>query len=640
MDVQRLPLKAVYELAWEYRNHAYTLSCQIGTESQLCQYYTLISMAIKVLRHLKEAYPLSIEQDARVTFDLVDLLVKETHNLDMAESYLSSLRERLLDHQVAGSTGSVMNLRMYCELLLLFRVPVERNSKFHYKTALRSCDQLLKHLMELKGTYELFNDWIQVFWYVSMSLNRKLGRHSIVKAHYNELSQVSKSNVQWHAFIVLSHVNYLLNNRLPVPLPEQKQLGSLQIQDMHPRWYAWKLLLELIIQIYEDRNITEKLVQFKSFFAECKESLDNTHDEHCIGVGKDLELSMSSSFLLNYKDMKNLLLLLQSVSYLVNCHDKKANFSIKFLAKVISATKKSLEASETSTHCSISEIDAKTSWYSEVLSFAQFYQIWQNIILISEAPSLVKQETSSKDRSELLIAVSFHMRHEGKELQICQQYEDLAKGSDVSDEIKLISLINSYLIRTTLVSRNIERQEQTRVCNALWEQILKCFNESDLRNNTTLDCTVSMIWILTHFEPFTSNPMPASESDKSFHLEKLKVYYSANKLSTLEGVPAGVESESSTGSKLDENLNLKKSLMMQVVLNYLGGRLFEQDLETICQISAKCYRLAKMLKLPVVFYVVGLWHLTNCTLAMKTKDATIMSAKLEALEKRLYEHEL
>ncbi|QLQ79565.1 hypothetical protein HG537_0C02120 [Torulaspora globosa] len=632
MDVQKLPLPAVYKLAREYRNHAHAVSKRIRTEPQLNQYYTLISMAIRVLQYVKQAYPLSIEQDARVTFDLVDLLLKETYDVDLAESYLCSLRERLLNHQICGSRSSVMNLKMHCELLLLCRVPIERNTKFHYKAALRSCEQLLKYLIELRDTDDSFQDWIQVFRYVGMSLNRKLGKHSIVRSQYAELSEVADNHVQWQGFVTLTHINYLLNNRLPVPLPDRQRLESIRVQDVHPRWYAWKLLLQLIIQIYEDRNITEKLMQFKAFFEEHKTSLDNTSDDCKVEVGKGLTLSLNSSFLLTYKDMKNLLLLLQSVSYLVNCHDKKANFSIKFLAKVISSTKKSLETPDIPNICSINDFDLKISWYAKVLSFSHFYQVWQNMLLLTETPSLLNQNISKTRHSELLIALSSHLNHED-ELLVCQQYEELTTSSDTSNEMKLIALINSYLIRTTLVSRNVERQEQTKLCNILWEQIVKCWTDSDLRNSTTLNCTLTMVWIMSHFEPFTSNPMPAAESDKSQQLEKLRQYYLANKLSLGDEVPSNIQP---AGDNVEESFTLKKGLMMQILLNYLGGRLFEQDLETICQISAKCYRLAKLQNFPIVLYVVGLWHLTNCTMAMKTKEATIMSAKLEALEKRLH----
>lgn len=638
MDAPRLPLKKVYELSQEYRNQAYAVSSRVGNESQLGQYYTLISMAIKALKYIKAVYPLSIEQDTRATFELVDLLLKETHNVDTAESYLSSLRERLLNHQESGPTRSLMNFRMHCELMLLYRVPMVRGSKFHYKVALRSCDQLLKHLEELKSTYETFEDWIQVFQYVSMSLKREVRKHTLVKTEYAEICQTSKDNVLWQAFVTLSHVNYLLNNRLPIPWQARQQLQKIQLGDVYPRWYAWKLLLELMIQIHEDKNITEKLKEFQSFFGDCKEALGDNREEYIVQVGKDLKLSLSSSSLLSYKDMKTLLLLLQSVSYLVNCHDKKANFSIKFLAKVLSTAKKSVEVVQASDGSSINEIELNISWYGKILSFAKYYQIWQSILLVAELPSIETRHALDKDRTNLLTVLSAHLSHKGDQLNICNQYEDSAKTRNCSNEMILITLMNSFLIRATLISQNIDRQGQTEQCNILWDRITKSFNDSDLRDNATLDCTLTMIWIMSHFEPFTSNPMPAAEVEKSHHIDKLRLYYSANKLS-----PSGegeVTEAPENSKKSGENLSLKRSLMMQILLNYLGGRLFEQDLETICQISAACYRLAKIQKMDIISYIVGMWHLTNCTLAMKTKEVTIMSAKLEALGERLYDNEL
>ena len=628
MDLQRLPVEVVYQLSQEYREQAYAVSAKVKNEEQLKQYCTLISMAIKCLRYIKRVFPLSIEQDLQVTLELVDLLLQETHNLDLAESFVSSLRERLLIHNSSSSTGSLVNERMQCELLLLCRIPLIRGSKFDFKAALRSCDHLVQHLSQLKDTLESYEEWKRVFQYVSMLLSQRLGKHLIVRAKYDDLWQNPELPLQWQAFITLSYTNYLLDNRFPIPLPVSQRLGSISFSDVRPKWYAWKLMLQLTILVYQDKNITEKLNEFKCFFAQSKDALTDSSDDSIVQVGSRLCLSLDSPFMLNYQDLKNMLLLFQSVSFLVNCYDKKASFSVMFLPKVVKTTTKLIDTMKQRNGVSLNEISAKLHWYEQILSLTRFYQVWQDMLL--EPHSL---HTSSDG---LLHVMSQQAEYRKDPASICDEYQVIKDASDSTNETKLLSLLNTYLIRASLVSEGVERQKHATLCNIIWDQITKRLADTDLRDNATWDCALTMTWIMTHFEPFSSNPIPATDDERNHHIEKLRLYYNANKLR----LSNEVEDEPQSKGSVDEVLKLKKSLMLQILLNYLGGRMLEQDLETICQISAACCRLAKIRKLPVIQYVTGLWHLANCTLAMKTKEVTITRAKLESLVKKICIREL
>lgn len=626
MDLQRLPVDVVYQLSREYREQAYAVSARVKNEEQLKEYYTLVSMAIKCLGYIKRSYPLSIDQDWQVTLELVELLLQETQNLDLAESFVSSLRERLLNHDLTSSNDWLVDARMQCELLLLCRIPLQRDSKFHYRAALRSCDRLVQHFTQLEDTLESYGEWKRVFQYVSMLLDQKLGKHIIVRTKYDELLQDSKVPGQWVAFVTLSYTNYLLDNRLPIPLPVAQRLMALECEEVPVKWFAWKLMLELTILVYQDKNVTHKLEEFKSFFAQHKAALGDSQEDCVVQVGHRLSISLEAPSMLNYQDMKNMLLLFQSVSFLVNCYDKKAGFSVAFLPKVVKTTTKLIESLRQQKGLSLSCIDSKLKWYEHVLSFAQLYLAWQTMLL--ETQCLEPENTLFPG---LLQAMSKHIENKDSPLALCARYKSVKELADSPSEIKLLCLFNTYMINAALVSESVERQEHAGQCNAIWDQIAKLRGETDLRDNAMWDCATVIAWIMTHFEPFTSNPMPATDAERNHYVEKLRLYYDANKLR----LNSDAEEGSSPLVSVDESFKLKKSLTLQILLNYLGGRMLEQDLEIICQISAACCRLAKIRKIPVIQYVTSLWHLMNCTLAMKTKEVTITRAKLESIVKKI-----
>lgn len=621
MGYTRLPIEVVYQLFHEYREQAYLHAHEVRNEQDLKEYYRLIAMAIKCLEYAKEQFALSMDEDYQITMELIDILVKETHNLDLAEQYLSSLKERLKNHQDAASTGTLFRQRMHCEFLSLYVMPLRRDLKFHFKIASRNCDALLQYFDNV-GTASV-NAWRQVFEYVKVCLNVKLGKRSKARSDFLKLDNANVGE-QWGAFITLSHVSFLLSRRYTISPETCKKLDYIDVNQVGPQLYSWKMVLQLYIQVFEDKNITDNLNRFKQFFAEYKGfMLDN--DGICdVNVDEELTLRLSLVSVFRYRDLKNVLLLLQSVSFLVNCHDKKANFSTKFLPKVQGTVIKLIESNKQNGGKSLSSYDNDRSLYEHILSCVDFYQKWESFILSSEIKPL-NRDSAAGNVIELLYSPLLEAMKQqvAGSNEAVNSYGTIIHSKQVN-EVKIIAMVNSFIIRASRMSKNIQREENMAHCNSLWAEINHLLRESDLWKNQMWGCTMTILWLLSHLEPFTSSPMPSTDEERSKFLALLKNYYMVNKV---------IKEDNQEPS--NSNLKIKKSVLLQILLNYLGGRLLEQDLATICQVSGLCFKLSRQLNSIYLQYVIGIWHLLNSTVAMNSKEVTIVRSKLEAIVRHL-----
>ncbi|AQZ13607.1 SCC4 (YER147C) [Zygosaccharomyces parabailii] len=627
MSTSKLSPDVIYHLAHEYENQAYTNACHVASEAELKQYYTLIMMAIKALEYIKGHYALSMEQDFQVTVELAILLMKETHNLDLAESYLSSLRERLKNHRVTAATELLFKESMHCEFLSLYELPLRRNSKFHYQIALKNCDKLLQSFGDVidaaKGNYEV---WRSVFAFVHVNLNAKLGKRSRAIAGFEILTSEISGSSQWQAFVTLCHVSYLLSYRKTIPLSISENLQGITIDIAGPKLYCWTMVLQLFIQVFEDKNITSNLNQFKHFFSQHKTSLLDDDGSCTIELGQGINLMVSLPHIFRYRDLKNVLLLLQSVSFLVNCHDKKANFSTRFLPKVCSATRKLIESSSDLCHWSLSDHDDELGSYYHILDCAEFYQNWETFLLTQRLKPL---EKNNNRISKLYSALVEAMGQQAKGNVTTENYDKIIK-SKVVNEVKLIALVNCFVLKASEVSKGIGREDNMAYCNSLWTQMENILRETDLWKNQMWGCTMTLLWLVSHLEPFTSNPMPSTDEEKSQYLGLLRNYYNVNKI---------VKDETKDSAYDNGALKLKRSILLQILLNYLGGRLLEQDLTIICQVSGICFRLARQQNSLNLQYVIGIWHLLNSTVAMNNKEVTIMRSKLSGIVKDILNKE-
>lgn len=620
MSLNRLPVDVVYHLSHEYRQQAYLHAHNVRNEQLLKQYYALISMAIKCLEYAKEQYALSMDQDYQITIELVEILVKETYNLDLAEQYMSSLKERLKNHQVVASTETLLMQRMHCEFLSLYEMPLRRNSKFHFKIASRNCNALLQYFDNVGDEYQT---WKQVFEYVNVCLAVKLGKRSKARADLLKLDNQNISG-QWGTFITLSHVSFLLSRRYTIPPEIYRKLDSIDVTVVGPRMYSWKMVLQLYIQVFEDKNITNNLNHFKQFFVEYKGFLSSSDGVCDVRISETISLKLYSLCLFQYRDLKNVLLLLQSVSFLVNCHDKKANFSTKFLPKVQSTTINLIESNNKSGGKSLNSYDDDRNLYEHILSCVDFYQKWESFLLSSEVRPLnrnVKNNIGSL-YSPLLEAMRLQLAGDNNSVGA---YERIINSKQVN-EVRILAMVNSFIIRASKMSRNIQREENMSHCNSLWIEMNHILRESDLWKNQMWGCTMTMLWLLSHLEPFTSSPMPSTDEEKSKFLSLLRNYYMVNKV---------VKDDTQEQNVENTNLKIKKSILLQILLNYLGGRLLEQDLATICKVSGLCFKLSKQQNSIYLQYVMGIWHLLNSTVAMNSKEVTIMRSKLESIVRDL-----
>ena len=720
-------LQQWYSLALEYIEVAHENSKLVEDSKQIEQYYQIIDLAIHILINLKDSgrWPLTLRQDLCITMRLVNLLVEETLNIDMAENYLSSLLERLQNQPMDLSVWNYQNLIQYW---LLYEIPVRRNTNFHLRIALHNYQDLISDQFDHQNEERIFDIaylnnlntnpnsityysklWSSIFEYVACQLYCKLHKYKSAQRKLESLIQDTDLKVihpQWYAFLFIKYITFLLDQRLSVPeniwfqLINDKLFSDCSI--IGPILYSWRLLLQLCIMVNRDLNITHILNEFKVFFQDYKEQLSGDDNLEItifkIPLNDDNEdsdqkftLKFRFDSFLTYKDIKLVLLLLQSVSYLVNCYDRNAQFSIKFLPKVENSLKQILQNkihSNSSNQLkgleSINKLDVDLQWYHDLLEYCKFYQIWEKMLLnSSDLQSSIFQLSSrnddsfSKDNLLSIKSISLHpfykdvietikrqMKipftvsdgdgdHNSQINEILTGYDKVIKNRSVSIEIKLMSLLNSYILAVwkvangshSTLSGDKSRQSYITQANELWKQIDTIYQDAgednnnnnnnnndnciDIKKNLNWDCTIVIIWIISHFESFTWNPLPSNDKERSYYLERLKKYYINNKI-------INHSNDDINDTNIQSRYILKKSMLLRLLINYLGGKLFETDLEILCQISLKCFKFAKQDKhLINIRYIIGLWHLMNCTIAMKPKEVAYTTAKLNQLVQQM-----
>lgn len=670
-----------YALAVEYETVAHESLGSLTTPEQVEQYYQLIDMAIQTLIRLKGngQWSLTLKQDLTITMRLVKLLLNETLNTDLAENYLSSYLERLQNHPLDLAVWSQQNLIQYW---LIYEIPIRRRDRFHLKIGIRNYQDLIQNLQDSNMDPYFQNFWITIFEYVASQLYIKLQKYKLAQTKLESLirnDELKSTHPQWYVFIYINYLNLLLEQKLYV----SDEIFQILVEDplfsdcsvMGPVLYSWKLLLQLTMTINKDLNITSILNEFKQFFEANKEQLsaiDERKNIFHIPLDDDINLSMNINSFLSYKDIKLLLLLLQSVSYLVNCYDKNVQFSVKFLPKVGASLRQIINDKTPSTlYPSLLMKDEILQWYKDFLKYCKFYSIWEKLLLNGGSQIDSSMVESIGDDSSMLplraiksvplnpfykdlvevtrkqLNIPFVIGDgdrdddddcEGNTVDKClTDYKQIitSKSSSSSVELKLISLLNSYLLIVSKFDHRSQtiptsdRQSQVVEANEVWKQLDAIYGTNRqtlaISNNPVWECTIVIVWIITHFEPLTWNPLPANDDERNYYLDKLRVYYTNNKI---------VNNEDTW--PVDAKYTLKRALLLRILINYLGGKLLETDLETLCQISLKCFKFAKQDKhLINIRYIIGLWHLMNCTVAMKPKEVAYTTAKLEQLVQQM-----
>lgn len=585
----------IYQISKQYINTAHEIVSEIKTEHDLRQYYTLINQAIRCLRYLKDGrFQLSVEQDFQVTTDLAELLIDETYRFDIAEEYLSALKERL-------RTTTWMNEQMFVEYLLLYKIPAAKNDSVHTKIAERNLTKLINSLDTPL--------WRVLFQYLLLEIESR-NDHKI--KDYRAILFIIQKHKDFHYVVMCSLVNYCLNTGSNIP--EDIWSAFIQITSENPKLQLWKLILELLVLIYQDINITDKLEEFKLFFENHKSELDKPVMPIKLFDNVSLQLHLPT---FNYKDSKNLLLFFQSVSYLPNCYDKRTNFSTRFLPKVTKTTKALAESLKCK--CALSKFDSVHRFYNNLLSLVDFYQACESIILYGNASS-----NHIKFPYKTLVG-AWNSQLKGDVDSAASLFEMLATQDHLGIEFKMIALLHLYSINLAAISEkgqdpSIFSQLSDKL-NGIMKKLEDLMSISIYGQSDVWRCTTLLLISMGVFEPFNGHPLTQNQDPQI--LKELEVYFRSNSFVSLES------------SEEHESKKIKKSLLLHLWLNYVAGSTIVSDLEKKCVISSTCFNLAKQQHLPHLRYILGIWNLINGTIAMKNKEVAITKAKLEQLVKEL-----
>ncbi|AGO13991.1 AaceriAGR133Cp [[Ashbya] aceris (nom. inval.)] len=598
----------VYRLSQQYLAAARELAADVRSEKQLQQYYTLVRQCVHGLRYVKDGFQLTVEEDIQVTLELARVLLEETHEVELAEQYLGSLRTRL-------RTTALTDARHAVEFQLLYDVPLAKEDRAELR-------QVVRHTAGLLDELEESDAWGWLFRYcriVGLEAGGARGSGAVLQEYQKLLQLVSTGPAGLHAFVLCSCVAFMLDRLVNLDRAMLTQLRALRSDTAVPlQLQMWSLLLDLLVAIHWDENIMDLLTDFKDFFSMHKDALKDCSDTVVLSVKKGVNVRLFVP-LFNYHDCKNMLLLFQSVSYLTTCYSKSSNFSTKFLPKVL---KTSLELKETfQKRTTLVYVHSIRNIYDKIVDLCRFYQTWESLILSERVEEGIPRLQYS-DYNILLDSMSLQQAQQADLVHVSSLYGSLVKSKD--PELKLIGMAHLYTLYVAELSQCSEGPEAiselTQKTTEAWQQLQQSYLNSSLVENNVWKCSIAILWAISRFEPFSGYPIPTSSNDQqALYMQHLNEFFKENALvATPENVPA-------------KDFKLKKSLLLHFLLNYLGGTMLVSDVQKRCELSSSCFQMGKQQYMPGMRYVAGIWHLMNSTVAMKTKEVAITRAKLEGL---------
>ncbi|CCH61893.1 hypothetical protein TBLA_0F03560 [Henningerozyma blattae CBS 6284] len=630
---KKLSNETLYYLANQYIDQAYKNSFKIQNESQLIQYYKLIQLSIELCSKLAASRSnFNIHKKNFILFKIVLLLLDNSINYKLIDSQLSTLINQLdlqkKNHYLQN------NLHFNCIFVKLWNLPLWKGDPKQYNIALDDTltyksylTTILHHSSHDFGINLQFSiiSFIHLFWLIKLNKNKSLidstFKHLL---SFNNSLPTNHSNFVWinyNSFISLVYLNYILQNNLIIPRVLQSNITSIQASPMSKNLKAWHLIIDLLFLIKRDSNITLKLNEIKSFFDSNSLNLSSlylnftTNDDNKLQISlNDIVLKIDLFSIFNYRNLTNILLFLQSISYLINSTEKNSNFALIYLPKIkknILSIQLNLKSSK---NVPLAFHDANQNWYSKFLNLIDFYSLWYDLIL-NNFTSL----PLAKDNDPYFKLISTHLDSTNDNtLQLYQHIIDSPSISNSNSHLKLFALFNSYLILSSRLSQTNSSDDTHSIINKLnntWSNLNSIFlsNSSNLfTKNNNYFVTFIILWISSHLQPFNSNPLPSTDKEKEFFISNLEKFYQQNSFySTL------TDSTSSSTSQF----HLKKSLHLQILLNYIGTRLFEHDLTKISKISKTCFHYSMKFNFHYKFiYILGLWHLINSTSQLNERE--------------------
>ncbi|KAL6941313.1 hypothetical protein ACO0RG_002441 [Hanseniaspora osmophila] len=611
----------IYQLSQEYYHHAKKVFHMIKTEEQLQQYYTLIQQCLRCLMCLKTKplmlQEMTLQQELLVTLQLSEMLIEHTvDNRNVAVLYLENFKIKLLNLRYNVEDLMIVEFTLICVLPLS-----GQKSEHALQLALKNCNRLLKKLAanmaeETQGNAVL-EKWLLIFKFARIQLSLAVSTdkslpsvktslktsqvHMFVRMYQDLLSEIPTGQYAlFRDYLTLSLVSLKLEHNYDAHVLQK--IPSLITKDS-PFLNAWWQLLDVCRMIKLDENIYDKLNEFVELFKTYKKMLNSMYKfDFLSDICSFLQIDCCIFTLFH---LKKILLLMQSVSFLLNHHDPTNNHSLRFLPKLLEYPLEPLDDAAVTTptilkmNCALGE---------KIIHLTEYYHAWQSKFLEMSKP--VKQMTTCDAISsymDILDETDIHNR--------IHLFVTFIQRSDVNSELKIFSSINLYLLFCAIQDFEVLQPLENAIEN-------HCL----VQENNLIQCLWTLVWNMTHFKPFMDLPVLCHDNDfKNAKLAKLQKFLQVNVLRE-----AYTEEES-------KKFKIKKSQLIFVLLEYVAGKVLVNETEKQNELSTSCFKLATHCKNinRELCYVIGLWCFNNSILLSDQKQELKMKMKLKKLVKEL-----
>ncbi|KAH3901843.1 uncharacterized protein SCODWIG_03109 [Saccharomycodes ludwigii] len=671
---QKYQPNVIYQLAKEYENHAIKSFHRIKTEYQLRQYYTLLSNAIKCYQYLKNGFQLSPKQDCQITIELCSLIITYCQddyttsisfnkheyddkkcmdtNIDLVRRYLDSCKMKLVSLNNADYFENIMNL----ELMLNFIIPVNIGSTNDIKTSINNCKRVQRNLqnesdniikMNVPRTSNyiiLVTKWKLIFEMAEIELKATgtpIALDSSLLYDYKKiLSHCNDLNLQqtlFYQYLLLSFINFCLEEHIDyVSIKDIYQLFK-DYEFTCVEFNMWKSILTILYKISNDQNISENLEQFKFDLNKNKQYLIT-----CSKITLDLFPLEINTIIFQYTNLKILISLFQSVSYLVNCHDKSSNFSTKLLPKCVKFFAlddfKKMEKMNNAFR-NVSSLSVYQKLQNKMLELVEFYMGWESLL------STIAEDTITSDKDVIdsddtiykkVLKVSKLQLSSKKYSNIAtiliENYTHILQDIDCTNndvttkvkyyDLKLYCLFNLYMLHCNCNNLDI-------AANQIEPEILKIM--PSFESNNLIRCTWILIWIITHFKPFIEVPLVSIINDTDIKQRIITELENFIKVNVVKSSSPPID------PIIIKKYKLKKSELLFFLMEIVGSFIVFHKTEDKEQYLQQAFQLGKHSKTinDHLLYVCGLACLNNSILLYDKKKILIMKNKLKRIVEKL-----
>lgn len=663
MDYSKLSQDVLYSIANEYLDAAYKFSNKIIDDIDLIQYFKLINLSLKIFHHLSLNDIHNNNKDTKLfnkflfNLNFLKIIINENliinnnnngNNFNLIETNLSDLINNI--NLSTDNNPFINNILFNSQFIKFFTLPLKRDNNYYSNLIIIDLNNFISYLQQILNENTTNNTnviyklsifkFIEIFWFIKLKKNKKI----IINKFNNLLSFNSKYNItnnDWNSIVILYYYNFLLNNNfLPSNHIDINLLNSIDNNLL----IIWKLLLDLITTIKLNSNINNIIKKIQKILSNSN-TISNNSSLLTIIFNDSITINLNLFTIFDFNILKNLLLFYQSINYLTisNSYNDNLNFLNKInnkkkifnlITKNYSQSNKILRVKRP--RFSIYYYDKRFYWLKSFKKLTDFYIIWQNLILNDNNNNIIdlisNYENENKNTIDSLLLSTISNQFNKNKLNyninsILSNYNKIITNINTPIDIKIFSLLNYYLILSSQINliKNNDKNllsDKINKTNEIWLILINLIDNNYNFKNNNLSVTILIIWISTHFEPFTSNPMPCSDTEKDVNLNNFKKFYLNNSFLIT----------TNDNNNIENSFKIKKSIFLQILINFLGCRLFEHDINKICKISNYCFQLSIKFNFNSIFtYINGLWHLINSTSAMKKNDVLDTKEKLKKI---------